>query len=80
MPQLPQNMIHDLTQNYGLTTKDAVTLLSLDDGDRLDYFFSALTELQESNLDHMDSFHLGKVAGNWYSTSVRIWLPSANRT
>jgi aspartyl-tRNA(Asn)/glutamyl-tRNA(Gln) amidotransferase subunit B len=58
-------MIETLTTEYGLTTKDAGTLLSLDDGHRLDYFFDVLSQLQAFNLPGVDQAQLGKVTGNW---------------
>jgi aspartyl-tRNA(Asn)/glutamyl-tRNA(Gln) amidotransferase subunit B len=58
-------MIDTLTAEYGLTTKDAVTLLSLDDGYRLDYFFDSLSQLRESHLPGVDQASIGRVTGNW---------------
>jgi aspartyl-tRNA(Asn)/glutamyl-tRNA(Gln) amidotransferase subunit B len=66
MPELPDTMVAMLTAEYGLSTKDANTLLSLDDGHRLDYFFDVMARLRESNLAEKDQAHLGRVAGNWY--------------
>jgi aspartyl-tRNA(Asn)/glutamyl-tRNA(Gln) amidotransferase subunit B len=58
-------MIENLTEEYGLTAKDAGTLLSLEDGDRLDYFFEVLSQLRGLDLPEVNQAHLGKVAGNW---------------
>jgi aspartyl-tRNA(Asn)/glutamyl-tRNA(Gln) amidotransferase subunit B len=58
-------VIETLTDEYGLTTKDAGTLLSLGDGDRLDYFFEVLSQLRELDLPEVNQAHLGKVVGNW---------------
>lgn len=38
IPDLPDDILKDLTTNSGLTSKDAKTLIVLDDGERLDYF------------------------------------------
>lgn len=38
IPDLPDNILKDLTTYSGLTSKDAKTLMVLDDGERLDYF------------------------------------------
>lgn len=38
MPDLPDDILKDLTTYSGLTSKDAKTLMVLDDGERLDYF------------------------------------------
>jgi hypothetical protein len=61
-------MIETLTTEYGLTISDAGTLLSLEDGDRLDYFFDVLSRLQAFDLPEVDQAHLGRVTGNWLVT------------
>ena len=38
IPDLPDDILNDLTTYSGLTSKDAKTLMVLDDGERLDYF------------------------------------------
>ena len=38
IPDLPDVILKDLTMHSGLTSKDAKTLMVLDDGERLDYF------------------------------------------
>ncbi|KAF2402136.1 hypothetical protein EJ06DRAFT_520215 [Trichodelitschia bisporula] len=58
LPALPDELSDELTTKFGLTIKDAKTLLSLDDGDRLDYYFDVVDQLG----GHADS---GRVAGNW---------------
>lgn len=58
-------MIERLTGEYGLSQKDASTLLSLDDGNRLDYFFDVMVRLRGSHLPNENQAYLGKVAGNW---------------
>ena len=47
LPDLPDNILKDLTTYSGLTSKDAKTLMVLDDGERLDYFDDV--KLQWSN-------------------------------
>jgi aspartyl-tRNA(Asn)/glutamyl-tRNA(Gln) amidotransferase subunit B len=66
-------MIESLTAEYGLTTNDAGTLLSLEDGDRLDYFFDVVSRLQGFDLPEVDQAHLGRVAGNWSVTDRNFW-------
>lgn len=51
---------------YGLTPKDASTLLVLDDGGRLDYYFDVVRSLQaifKSEPQYLS--RVGKVSGNW---------------
>lgn len=65
LPKLPDTMIESLTEQDGLSTKDANTLLSLDDGHRLDYFYDVVSQLQTTDLSQEHQAHLGRVAGNW---------------
>jgi aspartyl-tRNA(Asn)/glutamyl-tRNA(Gln) amidotransferase subunit B len=60
--------VDSLVSIYGLTAKDAITLLSLDDSKRLDYFHEVVHILGKK----ADKFEpdtkretLGKMAGNW---------------
>ena len=42
MPELPDDSISELVRVYGLTLKDAKTLVEIDDGARLDYYDEVL--------------------------------------
>lgn len=54
------------SQNYSLTSKDAQTLLILDDGDRLDYYLDVVQILKATfSEDPASVARVGKVAGNW---------------
>jgi len=50
LPTLPDALLSDLTTSptHALPSKDAKTLLQLDDGDRLDYYLSVLAHLTHS--------------------------------
>ncbi|CAO2654498.1 Nn.00g112310.m01.CDS01 [Neocucurbitaria sp. VM-36] len=68
LPLLPDSSVDVLVHDYGLTTKDALTLLSLDDGDRLDYLMQVVETLSQDTLQHepnVPKSTLGKLAGNW---------------
>jgi aspartyl-tRNA(Asn)/glutamyl-tRNA(Gln) amidotransferase subunit B len=57
-----------LANTYGLTTKDAITLLSLDDGERLEYFLEVVRCLVcETEQHEKDALlgSLGRITGNW---------------
>jgi aspartyl-tRNA(Asn)/glutamyl-tRNA(Gln) amidotransferase subunit B len=57
-----------LANTYGLTTKDAITLLSLDDGERLEYYLDVITYLVRESNQHKKDVPLetlGKMTGNW---------------
>lgn len=60
------NMLVTQTE-YGLTSKDASTLLILDDGDRLDYYLDVVQILRNTFKDDPTTLaRVGKVAGNWW--------------
>ena len=71
LPMLPDELIADLVAK-GLTTNDAKTLASLDDGARLDYFDEVMTEWEKLYwlwASHDASPKLAasneKIAANW---------------
>ena len=66
LPQLPDELLQLLTENpeHGLTMKDAKTLLSFDDGDRVDFYFEVL-EILKQILGKDAPKQLGRVVGNW---------------
>ncbi|KAL1838026.1 hypothetical protein VTJ49DRAFT_3120 [Mycothermus thermophilus] len=67
---LPDQEIDDLVGSYGLSTKDAMSLLTLDDGARVQYFYNVLDALEERlGLSHdaspaSDQRH-AQLAANW---------------
>lgn len=52
-----------------LTMKDAKSLVSLDNGERLDYFDTVRTMWASENNDP----RLHKIVGNWYVFAVQIY-------
>jgi aspartyl-tRNA(Asn)/glutamyl-tRNA(Gln) amidotransferase subunit B len=59
------NMLID-GEDYGLTSKDASTLLLLDDGERLDYYLDVVENLKSTYSGNAEVLaRVGKVAGNW---------------
>ncbi|KAF1916329.1 GatB/GatE catalytic domain-containing protein [Ampelomyces quisqualis] len=65
LPHLPDTIVDTLTKEYGLTQKDAGTLLSFENGARLDYFHDVLYHLQTFGVPSVDKAESGRVAGNW---------------
>ncbi|KAG8529056.1 uncharacterized protein KY384_005691 [Bacidia gigantensis] len=66
MPPLPDDIVHDLVENSGLTVKDAKTLMTLENGARLDYFDEVKALLAQlrgngvqkaEQIDSKDSIH-----------------------
>ena len=63
---LPDEAVRQLVDKYGLSTKDAKTLVPLDGGNRLDYFYTVISQLVNDNDDSGDKrAELGRVAANW---------------
>ncbi|KAK7532944.1 Glutamyl-tRNA amidotransferase subunit B, mitochondrial [Phyllosticta citribraziliensis] len=68
LPELPDQTLHKLVHDpqYGLTIKDAKTLLAFDGGDRLDYYFDVVRQMREqTTAEEQKTLKLGRVAGNW---------------
>ncbi|KAF2274830.1 uncharacterized protein EI97DRAFT_434732 [Westerdykella ornata] len=68
MPLLSDDVIEMLVdpKRYGLTAKDAGTLVVLDDGDRLDYYLEVVEILRRIfSEDFAALSRVGKMAGNW---------------
>ncbi len=82
LPQLPDELLSILTANtqsggYDLTTKDAKTLMSLDDGDRLEDYLEVVWLLRNEVYGHLNPGELvmdqiGKLAANWYVSSFLV--------
>lgn len=59
---------------FNLTTKDAKTLATLDDGDRLDYYFDVVEYLQAQSQDTSS----GKIVSNWILHELGSLLSSSD--
>ena len=76
LPVLPDRIVQVLVERYGLSTKDAGTLLSFDNGDRLEYFFEVTNQLARARniKPSEDEFSvLGKTVGNWYGSNTNLY-------
>lgn len=73
MGVLPDAELKSLTEDYGLSMKDALSLVALDDGYRADYFYTIVDGLIQRNVDIPDqpiypaemTRKWGPVALNW---------------
>ncbi|KAL2875038.1 hypothetical protein SGCOL_009741 [Colletotrichum sp. CLE4] len=66
--ELPDIELTELVENYGLTAKDAVSLMALDDGGRLEFFYKVIDELRgqlESAGLETKLHDYASLAGNW---------------
>ncbi|KAI0996327.1 Glutamyl-tRNA(Gln) amidotransferase subunit B [Podosphaera aphanis] len=61
---LPDDEINLLVERYGLTIKDALTLVSVDNGERAELFYK-LTDLVQAQLTDYSMQKIGKLCGNW---------------
>jgi aspartyl-tRNA(Asn)/glutamyl-tRNA(Gln) amidotransferase subunit B len=66
LPELPDITVERVQRNYGLSAKDAKTIVSQDDGDRLEYMEETIQLLGQKLGDSKpDQLKLGKQVGNW---------------
>ena len=68
LPILPDDIANMLVQSseYGLTIKDAKTLVALNDGDRLEYYLDIVEILGKEFSENSQSLEkVGKIANNW---------------
>ncbi|OQV11193.1 hypothetical protein CLAIMM_15063 [Cladophialophora immunda] len=65
LPPTASELVEMLVQKYGLSFTDAMTLVSLDDGERLIYFQDIVDELVSSSRSTTTSKDHGKTVGNW---------------
>ncbi|KAG9838367.1 hypothetical protein KCU98_g10184, partial [Aureobasidium melanogenum] len=70
LPELPDSTVLRTINDFGLSTKDAKTLFSLDDGERLEYCAETI-ELVQTKLsaqgsdDGQNQAKVGKLVANW---------------
>jgi aspartyl-tRNA(Asn)/glutamyl-tRNA(Gln) amidotransferase subunit B len=66
LPELPDSTVERVRKTYGLSAKDAKTIVSQDEGDRLEYMEETI-QLLSQKLDEpaQDQLKLGKNVGNW---------------
>lgn len=63
LPELPDITVQRTVDDYGMSLKDAKTLVLLDDGERLEFMEQTVALMTESLDDKKQK--LGKMAGNW---------------
>jgi aspartyl-tRNA(Asn)/glutamyl-tRNA(Gln) amidotransferase subunit B len=66
LPELPDTTVERVQKTYGLSAKDAKTIVSQDEGDRLE-FMEETVQLVSQRLgsSEQDQLKLGKSVGNW---------------
>lgn len=64
LPELPEETIQRAMTDFGISLKDAKTLVSLDDGERLEFCFETLEALSRSS-KVLDRGNAGRMVANW---------------
>ncbi|KAE8445542.1 hypothetical protein EG329_013306 [Mollisiaceae sp. DMI_Dod_QoI] len=64
MGVLPDEEVNILVESYGLTSKDAMSLASLNGGGRVEYFYKVVDAYQLLGSDE-DLSKVGRLCGNW---------------
>jgi aspartyl-tRNA(Asn)/glutamyl-tRNA(Gln) amidotransferase subunit B len=65
LPMVQDQVLNELNSpRFGLTPKDALTLINLDNGERLEYYHDTVCRL-ESLQGQAARQGVGKLAGNW---------------
>ncbi|KAI5245003.1 hypothetical protein E4T43_03417 [Aureobasidium subglaciale] len=77
LPELPESTISRTLDDFGLSMKDAKTLFSLDDGERLEYCAETI-ELVQQKLPAQDA-KVGKLVANWVLHEIGGLLASDGR-
>jgi len=84
MPRLPDELLDVLTGEdggYGMSIKDAKTLIGMDEGERLEYYFEAVERLGgllTNEERKMVRGGVGRVVGNWVVHELTGLLTSAD--
>ncbi|KAG9573493.1 hypothetical protein KCU77_g15161, partial [Aureobasidium melanogenum] len=84
LPELPDSTVLRTINDFGLSTKDAKTLFSLDDGERLEYCAETI-ELVQTRLsaqgsdDGQNQAKIGKLVANWVLHEIGGLLASDGR-
>jgi aspartyl-tRNA(Asn)/glutamyl-tRNA(Gln) amidotransferase subunit B len=66
LPELPDTTVERVQKTYGLSAKDAKTIVSQDEGDRLEFMEETVQLVSERlGSSKQDQLKLGKSVGNW---------------
>jgi aspartyl-tRNA(Asn)/glutamyl-tRNA(Gln) amidotransferase subunit B len=84
LPELPDSTVLRTLNDFGLSMKDAKTLFSLDDGERLEYCAETIELVQaklsaQPSKDDQDQAKVGKLVANWVLHEIGGLLASDGR-
>ena len=78
LPELPEDTISRTVRDFGLSRKDANTLLAQDDGERLEYC-ARIVDAICSALSSHDRMKVGKLVGNWILHELGGFMAADNQ-
>jgi len=83
LPELPDQTLARVVDDFGMTMKDAKTLLAFDDGERLDYCAETVEKVRERLAAQqadasVDKAKVGKLTANWVLHELGGLLSSNN--
>ncbi|KAI4733056.1 hypothetical protein E4T50_16389 [Aureobasidium sp. EXF-12298] len=84
LPELPDSTVSRTLNDFGLSLKDAKTLFSLDDGERLEYCAETIELVQaklsaQTKNDGQNQAKVGKLVANWVLHEIGGLLASDGR-
>lgn len=79
LPELPDETVDRIQRSYGLSEKDAKTLVTLDEGDRVEFLEETVELLQEKlRNDAEQGQRVGVMVGNWVLHELGGLLTTSN--
>ena len=79
LPELPEDTVERVQEDYGLSAKDARTIAALDDGDRLEFMEETVDlAMRKLDLPPTEQAKVGKVTGNWVLHELGGLLTTSN--
>ncbi|GAB7344558.1 hypothetical protein MBLNU457_2382t2 [Dothideomycetes sp. NU457] len=78
LPEMPEDTIARAMNDFALSRKDATTLFSQDDGERLE-FCAKTADIILSSVPSQDKAKVGKMVGNWILHEIGGLLTEDNR-
>lgn len=79
LPELPEALIKRLVEEFGITAKDAATMVELDDGERVDYYFDVVQKMQGMHDFGTQTQQLTRIASNWVLHELGALLTTSQR-
>ena len=79
LPELPEDLIRRLVDDFGITAKDAATLVELDDGERVDYYLDVVDRMLRMHDFSGQEQPVKRIASNWVLHELGALLTTSQR-